>query len=169
MLIGSLTGVREGRAVIHDSSCHAYREVNTTDAVAGGRSAKRESGSALSRHTPSKPHTEYLYRAPSATPGMNSSHTPDTPSERIGNARPSQKLKSPVTRTPRAFGAQTANDAPVTWSTSRTCAPSACQSSSCLPSPIRYRSYSLSCGRNRYGSSATDSSSPSGEYEVAMR
>ena len=64
--------------------------MNTTDAVAGGRSAKRASGSALSRHTPSKPQTAYLYRAPSATPGMNSSHTPDTPSERSGNARPSQ-------------------------------------------------------------------------------
>ncbi len=100
---------------------------------------------------------------------MNSSHTPDTPSERIGNPRLSQKSKSPVTRTPRAFGAQTAKDTPVTGPTSRTCAPSTRHSSSCRPSPIRYRSYSLSCGRKRYGSSATVSSSPSSEYEVAIR
>jgi hypothetical protein len=39
MLIGSLTGVREGRAPIHDESSQEYRDVNTTDAVAGGRSA----------------------------------------------------------------------------------------------------------------------------------
>ena len=34
--------------------------------------------------------TAYLYLAPSAAPGMNSSHTPELPSERIGNGRPSQ-------------------------------------------------------------------------------
>ena len=41
-------------------------------------------------------------------PGTNSSHTPDAPSERIGKRRPSQRSKSPTTRTLRAFGAQTA-------------------------------------------------------------
>ena len=46
--------------------------------------------------------------------GTNSSQTPDAPSDRIGWACPSQKLKSPATRTPRAFGAQTANEDPVT-------------------------------------------------------
>ena len=50
---------------------------------------------------------------PGATPGMNSSQTPAPPSERIGCARPSQKLKSPTSLTPRAFGAQTANAVPV--------------------------------------------------------
>ena len=39
MLIGSRTGDRDGRAAIQDSSSQAYREVYTTDAVAGGRSA----------------------------------------------------------------------------------------------------------------------------------
>ena len=46
---------------------------------------------------------------------MNNSHTPLEPSERIGNAWESQKLKSPATRMARAFGAQTANDVP--WTT----------------------------------------------------
>jgi hypothetical protein len=45
--------------------------------------------------------------------GTNSSHTPLLPSTRIGWLRPSQPLKSPITRTPRALGAQTANDTPV--------------------------------------------------------
>ena len=62
----------------------------TTDAVAGGCSVAAASGSAFSRQTPSRPQIAYLYRAPSPTPGMNSSHTPDPPSERIGYARPSQ-------------------------------------------------------------------------------
>ena len=90
MLIGSRTGCRRARATIHSASPQAYREVNTTDAVPGGRSVAVASGSAFPRHTPSRPHTAYLYRAPSATPGMNSSHTPEPRSERIGNARPSQ-------------------------------------------------------------------------------
>ena len=90
MLIGSRTGCRPDRAAIHSASAQAYREVNTTDSVPGGRSAAAASGSAFLRHTPSRPHTAYLYRAPSATPGTNSSHTPEPPSERIGNARPSQ-------------------------------------------------------------------------------
>ena len=47
--------------------------------------------------------------------GTNSSHTPLEPSARIGWLRPSQPLKSPMTRTPRAFGAHTANEVPVTW------------------------------------------------------
>ena len=51
-------------------------------------------------------------------PGTNSSHTPDSPSWRIGCSRPSQELKSPFTRTPRAFGAHTANDVPDTVSPS---------------------------------------------------
>src|SRR6476646_4673191 len=111
MLIGSRTVSRPVRAVIQASSSHVYCEVYTTEAVAGGVSAALAIGSAFSRHTPSGPQIAYLYLAPSVTPGTNSSHTPDPPSERIGYARPSQPLKSPVTRTPCAFGAQTANDA----------------------------------------------------------
>ncbi len=64
--------------------------MKTTDAVAGGRSVALASGSAFSRHTPSGPQTAYLYLVPSPTPGTNSSHTPELPSERIGSARPSQ-------------------------------------------------------------------------------
>ena len=46
--------------------------------------------------------------------GTNSSQTPVLPSTRIGWLLPFQPLKSPTTRTPRAAGAQTANDVPVT-------------------------------------------------------
>ena len=51
---------------------------------------------------------------PEATSGTNSSQTPETPICRIGCSRPSQSLKSPFTRTPRAWGAHTANDVPGT-------------------------------------------------------
>ena len=51
---------------------------------------------------------------PAPTPGTNSSHTPELPSERIGWAQPAQPSKSPVTRTPCAVGAQTAKLVPVT-------------------------------------------------------
>ena len=90
MLIGSRTVSRPARAFSQASSPHAYCEVYTTEAVAGGVSAALAIGSALSRHTPSGPQIAYLYLAPSPTPGTNSSHTPDPPSERIGYARPSQ-------------------------------------------------------------------------------
>src|SRR5947209_396540 len=165
MLIGSRTGWLPARAAIHAWSSQLYREVYTTDAVAGGISAEVAIGSAFSRHTPSGPQIAYLYLVPSPIPGTNSSHTPDPPSERIGYARPSQPLKSPVTRTPCAFGAQTANAAPDVWPTSRRCAPSTRHSSSCRPSPIRYRSNSPSVGRCRYGSSRTSSAEPEPEPE----
>ena len=77
MLIGSRTGWCSARAVTQSSSFQVYREVNTTDAVAGGRSAALAIGSAFSRHTPSGPQIAYLYLAPSVTPGTKSSHTPD--------------------------------------------------------------------------------------------
>ena len=64
----------------------------------------------------------------------------------------SQRLKSPTTLTPCAFGAQSAKAVPVTPSTSRTCAPSRSQSSSWRPSPARCRSSSPSVGANAYGS-----------------
>src|ERR1035437_6214237 len=87
-----------------------------TDAVPGDFSASAAIGSALRRHEPSGPQMSNLYLAPPAAPGMKISQTPDPPSERIGCACPSQKLKSPITRTPRAFGAQTAKAVPVTGS-----------------------------------------------------
>ena len=89
----------------------------------GGVSASAAIGSAFSRQTPSGPQIENLYRVPGPTPGTNSSQTPAPPSDRIGWARPSQKLKSPTTRTPRAFGAQTANAVPVAASAARRARP----------------------------------------------
>ena len=100
-----------------------------------------------------------LYLVPAWTPGTNSSHTPAEPRDRIGCACPSQKLKSPMTRTPRALGAHTAKDVPVTSPKLRTCAPSTRHSSSCRPSRIRCRSISPSVGRCRYGSSVRYSAS----------
>ena len=90
---------------------------------------------------------------PSPMLGMNSSQIPVDPSERIGCAVPSQKLKSPETRTPWAFGAHTAKDTPLTtpmvvWY-ERTWAPSTSHSCSCRPSPMRCRSMSPSVGRKR--------------------
>ena len=51
---------------------------------------------------------------PTPTSGTNSSHTPEEPISRIGWIRPSQSLKSPMTRTALARGAHTANDTPRT-------------------------------------------------------
>ena len=50
---------------------------------------------------------------------MNNSQSPLAPRVCIGCARPSQLLKSPTTETPRAFGAQTANEYPREPSTHR--------------------------------------------------
>src|SRR5438105_11576748 len=71
-----------------------------------------DSGSALSRTEPSAPSTSNLYSSPSVISGTNSSQTPELLRLRIGSRRPSQRLKSPTTRTPRAFGAQTAKATP---------------------------------------------------------
>ena len=84
--------------------------------MSAGFSAQTAIGSAFSRHCPSGPRMTYLYAAPVPTPGTNSSHTPDVPSWRIGCSRPSQLLKSALSRIARAFGAQTANEVPVTGS-----------------------------------------------------
>ena len=85
------------------------------EAVAGGTSAADANGSAFSRHTPSRPRMTYLYLVPAPTPGMNSSQTPVEPSTRIGvPAPPDQWSKSPEIRTPRALGAHTANEVPLT-------------------------------------------------------
>ncbi len=51
--------------------------------------------------------------------GTNSSQTPELPSWRIGCSRPSQLLNEPFTRIPRADGAHTANEVPVTASSER--------------------------------------------------
>ncbi|CAM5725219.1 hypothetical protein SFUMM280S_03738 [Streptomyces fumanus] len=123
--------------------------------VSGGTWVRRASGSARRVCEPSGRVMSNLYSSPSPTPGTNSSHTPDEPSDRIGKPVPSQKLKPPATRTPRAFGAHTAKRVPVTPWWVIGCAPSACQSCSCRPSPIRYRSSSPSVGRKRYASSVS--------------
>src|SRR6266508_3171226 len=95
-----------------------------TLALAGGRSVANASGSALSTSPPSAPSTSYLYLSPTPTPGTNSSQTPEEPSTRIGFRRPSQRLKSPTTRTARALGAHTAKAVPATPSSTVGWAPS---------------------------------------------
>src|SRR5579859_2868 len=175
-LIGEVSGLCRARAAIHSPSAHSWRLAVTTEAVAGGVSASAAIGSALAFQCPSGPQISYLYLAPSTTPGTNSSHTPDPPSERIGCPRPSQWLKSPMTRTPRALGAHTANDVPDIFSkillngaggrsvaapNSLGCAPRTRHNSSCLPSPIRCRSTSPTVGWCRYGSSLICGAVPS--------
>ncbi len=120
-----------------------------TDDVAGGTSVRRASGSARRVFEPSGRVISNLYSSPSPMPGTNSSHTPVEPSDRMGKPVPSQKLKEPATRTPRAFGAHTEKRVPVTSWCVIGCAPSTVHSSSCRPSPIRCRSSSPSVGRKR--------------------
>src|SRR5665647_3372566 len=112
--MGPVCGLVAERAFIQSVSCHSYAEEVTIEAVAGGLSVARAIGSALVRREPSEPRTSYLYRLSSVTSGMKSSHTPVDPNERIGCTEPSHSLKSPTTRTARAFGAQTANEVPRT-------------------------------------------------------
>ena len=59
---------------------HSYDDSCTTDAFAGGVSARFAIGSAFCRQTPSRPQMSNLYRVPGPTPGTNSSQTPDEPS-----------------------------------------------------------------------------------------
>ena len=92
-------------------------------------------------------------RVPTPTSGTKSSHTPDEPIIRIGWIRPSQSLKSPMTRTALARGAHTANETPRTEPIgplySRIRAPSTVHSCSCRPSPTRWRSTSPRVGAKR--------------------
>ena len=97
------------RRAIHAASDQVYDESVTTDAVAGGTSAKRAIGSALSTQSPWRDSSWNLYAVPTPRPGTKSSHTPLLPMERIACEGPSHWLKSPTTRTARAFGAHTVN------------------------------------------------------------
>ena len=105
---------RSARSDIHAESVHSKSEVYTREPVAGGTSVAVASGSAWSMVRPSAPRTQYLYTAPSPTPGTKSSHTPEAPSARMGSAVGFQPQKGPMTETPRALGAHTANEVPVT-------------------------------------------------------
>ena len=53
---------------------------------------------------------------PAPTAGINNSHTPLEPNERIAWRRPFQSLNEPTTRTAVARGAHTVNDVPLTSS-----------------------------------------------------
>jgi hypothetical protein len=86
----------------------------TRDAVCGGTSAANAIGSARSVTDPSAPCTRNLYNPSVGKSGQNSSQTPDEPRLRIGASLPLQWLNSPISVTPLAFGAQTANDTPST-------------------------------------------------------
>src|ERR1700727_1537391 len=70
---------RPPRPEVHlvDAERCAYRALS--DAVAGVVSAYAAIGSALSRHTPSGPQIENLYRVPARPRGTKSSHTPAPP------------------------------------------------------------------------------------------
>ena len=103
------------RARIHSSSVHANSLcAATTDTVSGGVRVRLASGSALSTRAPSAVWMAYLYVAPSSMPGMKISHNPDAPRERIGYWFGFHSQKSPMTATPCALGAHTANEVPRT-------------------------------------------------------
>src|SRR3954452_11384865 len=114
MLIGSWCHAFDARDRIQSASSQVYEDSYTTEAVAGGISVCCASGSACSRHTPSRPRILNLYLVPTRASGTYSSQTPLDPSERIGH--PSygpQPAESPITGTPRAFGAPTATATPL--------------------------------------------------------
>src|SRR6185437_7726618 len=102
MSMGSRTGSRRARAARHTASPQSYvPDATTREAVSGGSSMANAKGSVLTRNAWVGVRISYLYRAPGRTPGTNSSNTPDAPSDRMGNTRPSQALKSPITLTRR--------------------------------------------------------------------
>ena len=76
--------------------------------------------------------------------GTNVSQMPLTPRLRIGCEAGFQPLKSPMTLTCSALGAQTAKCTPALPSTSRRCAPSFSYARCSVPSLNRCRSYSVS-------------------------
>ena len=89
------------------------------DVAHDGRRARRllERGAKgialLSSSAPDSGANLELYFSPSFRSGMNSSHTPEGISSRIGWTRPSHPLKSPMTLTRSALGAHTAKCTPV--------------------------------------------------------
>src|SRR5919108_5548144 len=99
----------DGRDVIHASSRQTYLEMSRmTDAVCGGTSNANPNGSLFFRIAPLFVRISYLYLCPSGRSGMNISHTPFGTRCRIACTRPSHALKSPMTLTRSAFGAETA-------------------------------------------------------------
>src|SRR5690625_6312040 len=148
--MGAEWGSVAARVLSHCSSPHSCWLSVTIEAVAGGVSVAKAIGSAFSRQRSSAPKISYLYRVPAVTLGIKISQTPEEPRERMACEVPSQWLKSPITRTARALGAQTLNEVPETSPKSlgklRTCAPSTRHNSSCRPSPIRCKSTSPNVG-----------------------
>ena len=111
-------------------------------AVAGGTSARKAYRvRLLLAITPSAPRIENLYAWPSRAFGDDA--LPDSRRRRrarAGRRSSRQSFQSPITETPRAFGAQTAKRTPL--ASSDGCAPSRSYSRSWRPSPSRWRSSS---------------------------
>ena len=108
-----LTGAEVAKASPRTSSQSLSVQVwasmsRTTEAVCGACSLPNPTGSAFRGSCPFSPRMEYLYVSPAPRPGMNNSHTPVAPRERMGWAVWSQLLKLPTTETRLAFGAHTA-------------------------------------------------------------
>src|SRR5688572_16601319 len=102
-------------------------------------------GSVFCRRDPSTREViSNLYRWPVSTFGTNVSQIPLTPRLFIGCDTASQPLKSPITLTCLALGAQTAKCTPATPSSSLRCAPSFSCARCSVPSLNRCRSYSVS-------------------------
>src|SRR5258708_30123992 len=113
---------------MRSASLQADPKSQTTDAVRGGSSWRKPKGSAFSALCPDGCMIQYLYRAPCPRPGTKPSQIPDEARGLSTCLVFDQPLKSPITWTFLAAGAQTAKNAPDLPSTSPRCAPSLSQS-----------------------------------------
>src|SRR6266511_5271676 len=106
---GLVSEFRSARFRIHSSSCQRCERSHTTEPVRGGVSQKNAKGSALSTRYPRWRETMWnLYTAPGPAWGTNLSQIPEASLAPRGWALGSQPLKSPMTETRSALGAQTA-------------------------------------------------------------
>src|SRR5919202_2834479 len=146
MLMGASNAWACPRRASHTWSRHSYCERSqTTEAVCGRTSAAKPNGSAFSiRYGENRGLMLYLYSVPWRIPGTKPSQMPDDWRGWSGVAAGSQLLKSPMTLTVSAFGAQTENTTPGVPSTVTTCAPSLSWIRTWVPSLNRYRSKSVS-------------------------
>src|SRR6476661_3990997 len=140
---GACRALARERSDIHAPSPQSYVRSHRTEAWRGGASAKAANGSALSMPVRvTREWTWYLYRAPWRTPGTKPSQIPDCSRGCSWLVALSHELKSPITLTESAFGAQTAKVAPS--GSAERCAPSFSYRWPCVPSLNRCRSKGVS-------------------------
>ena len=132
----------------------------------GLSSCLNEYGSAFFCSIPPRILISYSYSAPSFTPGINISNTPDDPSLLIWCILPSQLLKPPITLTRTAFGAHKAKSVPSVPSIFLICDPRYSYAFSLSPFENLSRKDVGICCANLYESAVfrTDPSANSARY-----